>query len=73
MDFVKPITAAFDVEYAQRSGTPFEEVLNIICKQYTIHILHKMLYDIGYINDIKLNIIRRNNIKKKEIFYDIVP
>ena len=29
MDFVKPITAAFDVEYAQRSGTPFREVLNV--------------------------------------------
>ena len=32
MDFVRPITAAFDVEYAQRSGTPFEEVLKDICK-----------------------------------------
>ena len=48
MDFVRPITAAFDVEYAQRSGTPFEEVLNIICKKYTIYILQKSIEDILY-------------------------
>ena len=61
MDFVRPITAAFDVEYAQRSGTPFEEVLNIICK---IQFLFCRKF---YIIDIILNIIRGNNIYKRDI------